>query len=140
MNVFPRDSLDQGVVKLLKGLRFIGPDPTFVAASKGAVRQARDRLRAEPTVALFHPVCQLMAIIATPGAFLFALRLMAIDGSTEDAPDRRGQCVSPGAERLYPRMWGTRHHGHASTSRLSLAAQPEARGAIQALSGLLIAH
>jgi hypothetical protein len=87
MNLFTHDSLDQVLVKLLKGLRFIWPDPTFVPASKGAVCQARYRLGAPPTVALFHRVCQPMATAATPAAFLCGLRLMAIDGTTEDVPD-----------------------------------------------------
>jgi hypothetical protein len=75
------------LVKLLKGLRFIWPDLTFVPASKGAVCQARYRLGVQPTVALLHRVCQPMATAATPRAFLFGLRLMAIDGTTEDVPD-----------------------------------------------------
>jgi hypothetical protein len=87
MNLFTQDSLAQVLVKLLKGLRFIWPDPTFAPANKGAICQARYRLGAPPTVALFHRVCQPMATAATPGAFLFALRLMAIDGTTEDVPD-----------------------------------------------------
>jgi hypothetical protein len=87
MHLFTQDSLDQVLVKLLKGLRFIWPDPTFVPASKGAVCQARYRLGAQPTVALLQRVCQPMATAATPRAFLFGLRLMAIDGTTEDVPD-----------------------------------------------------
>lgn len=53
MNPFTQDSLDQVLVKLLKGLRFLWPDPTFVPASKGAICQARYRLGAHPTVAPF---------------------------------------------------------------------------------------
>lgn len=87
MNLFTQASLDQVLVKLLKGLRFIWPDPTFVPASKGAICQARYRLGAHPTVALFHRVCQPMATATTPGAFLCGLRLMAIDGTSEDVPD-----------------------------------------------------
>jgi hypothetical protein len=35
MNLFTQDFLDQVLVKLLKGLRFIWPDPTFVPAQQG---------------------------------------------------------------------------------------------------------
>ena len=112
MNLFTQDSLDQVLVKLLKGLRFIWPDPTFVPASKGAVCQARYRLGAQPTVALFHRVCQPMATAATPGAFLCGLRLMAIDGSTEDVPDTLangyvfGRHTGPRGASAFPQVQG----------------------------------
>jgi hypothetical protein len=38
-------------------------------------------------VALFHEVCQPLAEAEAPGAFLFGLRLMALDGTSEDVPD-----------------------------------------------------
>lgn len=53
-------------------------------------------------VELFHRVCQPMATEATPGAFLFGLRLMAIDGTTEDVPD------TPENERAFGRHTGGR--------------------------------
>ena len=87
MNLFTQDSLDQVWVQRLKGRRFIWPDPPFVPASQGAVCQARYRLGAQPTVALLHRVCQPRATAATPRAFLCGLRLLAIDGTTEDVPD-----------------------------------------------------
>lgn len=87
MNLFTRDSLQQVLVKLMKGLRFIWPDPTVVPANKSAISQARYRLGARPVVELFHRVCQPMATERTPGAFLFGLRLMAIDGTMETVPD-----------------------------------------------------
>lgn len=87
MNLFTQDSLQQVLVKLLKGLRFIWPDPTVVPANKSAICQARYRLGAGPVVELFHRVCQPIATETTPGAFLFGLRLMAIDGTVEEVPD-----------------------------------------------------
>jgi Insertion element 4 transposase N-terminal/Transposase DDE domain len=102
MNLFTQDSLDQVLVKVLKGLRFIWPDPTIVPASRGAVCQARYRLGAPPTVALFHRVCQPMATAVTLGAFLCGLRLMAIDGTTEDVPD------TPANTRAFGRHTGAR--------------------------------
>jgi Insertion element 4 transposase N-terminal/Transposase DDE domain len=112
MNLFTQDPLDQVLVKLLKGLRFIWPDPAFVPASKGAVCQARYRLGAQATVALFHRVCQPMATTSTPGAFLFGLRLMAIDGSTVDVPDTRanvsvfGRHTGPRGASAFPQGQG----------------------------------
>jgi hypothetical protein len=69
MNFFTSDSLHQVLVKLIQGVRFIWPDPNIVPASKSAISQARYRLGARPVVELF------------------GLRLMAIDGTTEDVPD-----------------------------------------------------
>lgn len=87
MNLYTQESLTHVLVKMLKGLRLIWPDPEFVPASKGAITQARYRLGARPLVELFRRVCQPLATEATPGAFLFGLRLMAIDGTREDIPD-----------------------------------------------------
>jgi hypothetical protein len=87
MNLFTQDSLQQVLVKLLKGLRFIWADPIIVPANKSAICQARYRLGARPLVELFRRVCQPMATENTPGAFLFGRRLMAIDGTVEDVPD-----------------------------------------------------
>lgn len=112
MNLFTQDSLDQVLVKRLKGLRFIWPDPTFVPASKGAICQARYRLGAAPTVALLHRVCQPMATADTPGAFLCGLRLMAIDGTTEDVPDTLangracGRHTSGRGDSAFPQVQG----------------------------------
>jgi hypothetical protein len=87
MNLFTQESLEQVLVKLLKGLRFIWHDPTVVPATKSAICQARYRLGARPVVELYRRVCQPMATENTPGAFLFGRRLMAIDGTVEEVPD-----------------------------------------------------
>jgi Insertion element 4 transposase N-terminal/Transposase DDE domain len=87
MNLFTHDPLAQVLAKLLQGWRLIAPDPSAPLATKSAICQARYRLGAAPVVELFHQVCHPMAPPTTPGAFLFGLRLMAIDGTTEDLPD-----------------------------------------------------
>ncbi len=87
MNLFTHQALHRVLAKLLQGLRFIWPDPTFRSASKGAICRARYRLGPRPLVALFHRVCQPLATANTPGAFLFGLRLMALDGTVEVLPD-----------------------------------------------------
>lgn len=105
MNLFARDPLHRVLVKLLKGLRFIWPDPNLVLASKGAICQARYRLGARPVVELFHRVCKPMATPATLGAFLFGLRLMGIDSTGEDVPD------TPENARAFGRHSGARGDG-----------------------------
>jgi len=52
-----------------------------------AITYRRYQLGARPLGALFHQVCQPIATPQTQGAFLFGLRLMAIDGTVEDGPD-----------------------------------------------------
>lgn len=56
-------------------------------ATAGALCQARYRLGARPVVALFRQLCRPLATPATPGAFLFGRRLLALDGSHLDLPD-----------------------------------------------------
>jgi len=87
MSVFTAHALDVVLAKMTHGLRLFwpGPDPTL--ATKGAIAQARYRLGARPVVALFQQVCRPLATLQTPGAFLFGLRLLAIDGTVEDVPD-----------------------------------------------------
>jgi hypothetical protein len=87
MGLFTNISLEQVLIKMVKGLRYIWPDPEYRTANKSAISQARYRLGAQPVVELFHRTCKPMATEQTPGAFLFGLRLMAIDGTTEDVPD-----------------------------------------------------
>jgi hypothetical protein len=88
MGVFTNIALSQVLRKLVKGVRYIWPDDAdYETATKSAISQARYRLGARPVVALFHRVCAPIATEQTPGAFLYGLRLMAIDGTTEDVPD-----------------------------------------------------
>ena len=87
MNLYSHLSLGQVMYKLVQGLRYVWPEPSFKPASKGAVSQMRYKIGAKPVVDLFHRVCQLMTNPDTPGAFLFGLRLMALDGLDEMIPD-----------------------------------------------------
>jgi hypothetical protein len=114
MSLYPLEPLEQVLARLVQGVRFIAPDGHWVPATKGAICQARSRLGAAVMVALFHEVCRPMATAATPGAFLFGRRLMAIDGTTEDVPDTpehrrvfgkpgsgRGEAAFPQVQAVY---------------------------------------
>jgi Insertion element 4 transposase N-terminal/Transposase DDE domain len=87
MNLYTADSLGVVLEKMAQGLRYIWPDPDYQVPNASAVSYRRDQVGARPMVALFHEVCQPLAELETPGAFLFGLRLMAIDGTSEDVPD-----------------------------------------------------
>jgi len=87
INIYTYISMGAVMRKIAKGLRFIWPNPDYPVPKDSAISYRRYQLGARPVVALFHQVCQPMATPETQGAFLFGLRLMAIDGTTEDAPD-----------------------------------------------------
>jgi hypothetical protein len=105
MNLYTQEALERVLGKLYHGVRLLGPAPAPPLPSKSALCQARYRLGARPVVALFHQVCRPLATLATPGAFLFGLRVLGVDGTVEDVPD------TPANERAFGR-----HHSHRGKS------------------------
>jgi hypothetical protein len=87
MSLYARISMGEVLKKVAKGLRYIWPDPEYPVAKANAFSYRRYQLGPRPLVNLFHRVCRPMTTPATPGAFLYGLRLMAIDGTVEDVPD-----------------------------------------------------
>lgn len=87
LHLFPTVSVSGVFRKLARGLRLVWPDPEVPLPKDSALAYRRQQLGARPMVALFHQVCQPIATPQPPGAFQFGLRLMAIDGTTEDVPD-----------------------------------------------------
>ncbi len=87
MNLYTTLAIAHVLRKVAQGLRLLWPDPDYVLPGDTAVSYRRYALGARPMVALFHTVCRPIATPATPGAFLFGLRLMALDGTTEAVPD-----------------------------------------------------
>jgi hypothetical protein len=87
VNIYTTSSIGDVLKKMAQGLRYIWPDPDYIVPNDSAISYRRYQVGARPLVALFHEVCQPIARPATPGAFLFGLRLMAIDGTTEDVSD-----------------------------------------------------
>jgi hypothetical protein len=103
MNLFAADALDVVLAKLLVAVRLRWPKGSVLPATKGAISQARTRLGIAPIHDLFHRVCRPLATAATPGAFAFGLRLVALDSSTELVPD------TPANDRAFGRHAG--QHG-----------------------------
>jgi hypothetical protein len=87
MNIYTRAAIGEVMAKLAQGLRYIWPDADYPVPKDSAISQRRYQLGVRPLVVLFRRVCRPMARRETPGAFLSGLRVMAIDGTTEDAPD-----------------------------------------------------
>jgi len=100
MHIYSNVSMGAAMRKASKGLRYVWPDAEYAVAGASALSYRRSQLGARPLVALFHEVCQPLATETTPGAFLFGLRLMAIDGTVEDVADTPANAAVFG-----------RHHG-----------------------------
>jgi hypothetical protein len=58
-----------------------------IPVTDAALSYRRYQLGTKPFVTLFRAICKPMASLETKGAFLFGLRLMAIDGTVEDVAD-----------------------------------------------------
>jgi hypothetical protein len=87
MNLYTEESIDDVMIKLVAGPRFLRPINDIEVAGASAICQRRQQLGVAPMVALFREVCRPMASAQTQDAFLFGLRLMAIDGTVEDVAD-----------------------------------------------------
>lgn len=120
MNIYTSLSIGEVMDEIAAGLRYVWPDPDYEVAGHGAISYRRYQLGARPMAALFHRVCRPMATPETRGAFLFGLRLMAIDGTVEDVPDTpantaafgrhhgpRGQAAFPQVQCVYLAECGT---------------------------------
>jgi hypothetical protein len=66
---------------------------------KSALCLARYRLGVRPIVMLFKKICRPLATIGTPGAFLYGLRLVAIDGTYETIADTEHNAYCFGRHR-----------------------------------------
>jgi hypothetical protein len=80
-------SVSAVLAKLARGLRLLWPDPLIALPTDSALTSRRYQVGARPLALLFHQVCQPIATQETRGAFLFGLRLMALDGTVEAVPD-----------------------------------------------------
>jgi hypothetical protein len=87
MAVF-RDGYEEVMRRLTGGLQFMRAwQKEWAVPTTGAISQARDRLGEAPLKLLFERVAEPLAVAGTPGAWLGARRLMAIDGVKLDVPD-----------------------------------------------------
>lgn len=120
LHLYPGVVVSGVLAKLARGLRFLWPDPELPLPGDSALAARRQQLGARPLVALFRKLCRPMATPQTQGAWLFGLRTVAIDGTTEDAPDTpanvkafgrhrtaRGQAAFPQLQGVYLVECGT---------------------------------
>jgi hypothetical protein len=112
MSIYTRLSLGDVMGQVARGLRFIWPNPDDAVPKDSAIAYRRYQLGARPLVNLFHRVCRPMATPETPGAFLFGLRLIALDGTVEDVPDTPenvaafGRHTGSRGESAFPQIQG----------------------------------
>jgi len=110
LGLFAGGTLRYAVLKTLQALRLRSDFPTDQPAGKGAICQARYRYGPRLLRELFGLVCQPLASPDTPGAFLFGLRLLALDGTIEavaDTPDNDkafGRRNGPRGPSAYPQI------------------------------------
>ena len=124
LHVYTTLSISAVLAKLARGLRLLWPDPLIALPTDSALTYRRYQVGARPLALLFHQVCQPIATHQTRGAFLFGLRLMALDGTVEDVPDTpanaavfgrhtaraRGERFSAGPGGVSGRVRHPRHH------------------------------
>src|SRR5579871_6579455 len=79
MSVYTQEALAVVFLRVVAGRRAVAPDPAAGLVSRSARCQGRGRLGARPLVALFHAVARPLAGPQTPGAWLWGLRLVALD-------------------------------------------------------------
>jgi hypothetical protein len=87
MNLYRHLALGHVIRRVVQGLRFLWPDPTYPVPGASAFSYRRYQLGVSTMEALFKQIARPLATPQTPGAFLFGRRLMALDGTTITLPD-----------------------------------------------------
>lgn len=95
-------SIGHVMQKMFRGLRLIWPDPDYDIVGDSAFSYRRYQMSPRVMARLFQKTCCPIATPETRGAFLFGLRIMAIDGSEETLPD------TPANEAVYGRHYSGR--------------------------------
>lgn len=109
MALYSHLSMSAVIQKLAQGLRLLWADWEYPVAKASAISQRRYQLGVRVLALLFRRVCQPLAQAATRGAFVFGLRLMALDGTKEDVPDTPenarvfGRHRGPNGDSAYPK-------------------------------------
>ena len=111
MNLFAHERLALVLGRLVVTFRWLFAVEPGKSAGDAAILYRRKQLGVAPLVELFHRVCRPLAVEQTKGAFLFGLRLMAIDGKQIN---------------LYDNQEREEHFGRPATGR-GQAAFPQAR-------------
>jgi Insertion element 4 transposase N-terminal/Transposase DDE domain len=87
LSLFRRLNLAAVLAHLVRGLRWLWPNPCLRLPTAAALVYRRRQLGTPVLRHLFQCVCRPMATEQTKGAFRFGLRLMAIDGTLDEVAD-----------------------------------------------------
>jgi Insertion element 4 transposase N-terminal/Transposase DDE domain len=110
LGLFAGGTLRYAVLKTLQGVRLRADFALGEPAGKGGICNARYRYGPRLLRELFTMICQPLATPNTPGAFLFGLRLLALDGTIElvaDTPANAkafGRWKGPRGPSAYPEL------------------------------------
>lgn len=105
MNIWTQCAIPTVFRHLARSVRWRWPTDPPPLPDSNALTYRRYQLGVKPLHWLFHACCQPMATPATPGAFLFGLRLVALDGTVENVAD------TPANARYFGRPSGSRGDG-----------------------------
>jgi hypothetical protein len=121
MSIWSSDSMRTVMKILVKGLRTQGLKlgQYWRVPSPSSITEARQRLGCRAMSQLFKLLVRPLATVQTPGAFLFWLRVMAVDGTVLDVPDTPANAKVFG----YP---GSRHGTRAAFPKIRLVLLIEA--------------
>lgn len=112
MNLFARQRLGLVLERLLHTWHWLFAPETQRTPTDAAIHYRRAQLGVAPIVALLHQVCRPLATPQTRGAFLFGLRLMAIDSKCINVAD------TPETDRYFGRPSSGRGKGAFPQARL----------------------
>jgi hypothetical protein len=120
MNLYAQEPIGYVLAKMAQGLRLLWPGTPPPLPGDSALVYRRYQLGVRPLATLFRRLCRPLATQDTPGAFLFGLRLMALDGqvlNVSDTPENaayfgrtggsRGESAFPKVQALYLCECGT---------------------------------
>jgi DDE family transposase len=96
LSLFRRLNLAAVLGHLVRGLRWLWPNPCLRRPTAAALVYRRRQLGTPIMRHLFQRVCHPMATERTKGAFRFGLRLMAIDSTLDEVPDTVANTLSFG--------------------------------------------
>lgn len=110
--LFPHCSVGRVLMKLAQGVRLLWGNGEYPLPGESALSYRRDQVGVAPLALLCRRLLRPLATPATPAAFAFGLRLMALDGTVDAVPDTPANA----------RSFGYAHGRHG------VSAYPQVRG------------
>lgn len=87
LHLFPQCSVSRVLMKLAQAVRLLWAEGEYALAGASALSYRRDQVGVAPMALLCRRLLRPLATPATPGAFAFGMRLVALDGTVDAVPD-----------------------------------------------------